>query len=137
MVMSGSRPSEHGFTLVELVVVVAIMGILSAVALPAFLGHTRGASDAKAKTDVANAQRALDVYGAEHGSYDVTRADLVATEAAVGSALNLTVTGGPSTYRVSAESKRGSTFVVEKTAGGIDRTCAPAGSGGCSNDATW
>lgn len=136
--MPRSRHAEDGFTLVELLVIVVIIGILAAIAVPAFLGQSRGASDARAKSDLSNAQRALESFWAERGTYSATRGDLAAVEGAVGQALNLTVSGTDRTYRLSADSKRGGTFVLEKTAaGGLERTCAPADTGACLPDSTW
>lgn len=135
--MARVRSSEDGFTLIELLVVVGIIGILAAVALPAFLGQTRGASDAKAKADVNNAQKALEGYWTEHDTYGATVAELIATEGALGKAINLTVSGDDVSYRITADSKRGSTFVLEKNASTETRTCTPIGIGGCDSAGTW
>jgi type IV pilus assembly protein PilA len=61
---------EGGFTLIELLVVVLIIGILSAIAIPAFLSQTSKASDSAAKTQVGTLQTTMQSFAAEeNGSY--------------------------------------------------------------------
>lgn len=49
-----TRPDDHGFTLVELLVVMIVLGLLAAIAVPAMLTQRRKAYETSAKADVKN-----------------------------------------------------------------------------------
>src|SRR5919202_7041536 len=79
---------EAGFTLVELLVVMLILGLLAAIAIPAFFNQRTKAQDAEAKSTVKTAQTAMETYATDNnGSYaNADRAKLKAIEPTLSSA---------------------------------------------------
>jgi prepilin-type N-terminal cleavage/methylation domain-containing protein len=69
--MSPRRPAqfsaEHGFTLIEVLVVILIIGVLAAVAIPSFLNQKGKAYDASAKEVARTAQTTAETYQTDHG----------------------------------------------------------------------
>jgi prepilin-type N-terminal cleavage/methylation domain-containing protein len=59
--------SESGFTLVELLVVMLILGLLAAIAVPSFFNQRDKARDADAKAGVRTAQTAIETYATDNG----------------------------------------------------------------------
>ena len=77
---------QGGFTLIELLVVILIIGILAAVAIPAFLNQKGKANDANAKSDINTAQTAEETYFTDSQVYTGTNANLTAIEPTLTSA---------------------------------------------------
>ena len=138
--------SDSGFTLVELLVVMLILGLLAAIAIPSFFNQRDKAVDADAKEAVRTAQTSIETYATDNqGSYaGATAADLVAIEESLNDAdLQDPTNLGQNTYTVtviSANDPDNHTFSITRNDNGTtDLTCvAPADDlDGCPSTGVW
>lgn len=65
--LAGAKQDE-GFSLIELLVVVIIIGILAAIAIPIYIGVQDNAKDSAVKTDLTNAKLAVVAYYVDKGA---------------------------------------------------------------------
>lgn len=61
--------SERGFSLIELLVVILIMAILAAIAIPVFLNQREKGHEAQVRSALRNVVLAIESYGSENGGY--------------------------------------------------------------------
>ena len=133
---------EKGFTLIELLVVILIIGILAAIAIPAFLGQRARAQDTAAKSAVREAQTAMETFYTDNQKYTATADALKDIEESLKSepGSTLAVTPGDKAYKLTVtQAKTGNTFSIEKFENGsVARTCTRANTkGGCPASLSW
>lgn len=114
--ISKLRNDEKGFTLIELMIVIAIIGILAAIAIPQFSAYRTRSYNSSAQSDVRNIATAQEAYYVDASSYTGTVSNLTGaqygymqsgnvTVAASGDSTGYVITGahssGDKTYKLS------------------------------------
>ena len=135
---------EKGFTLIELLVVILIIGILAAIALPAFLGQRAKGQDADAKSAARNLVSALESFYATNQTYDKTKADAdndikQSGVFGTGNGQATIASGDATSYSIVGKSASGNNFTITKngTTGVTSRKCTSTGKGACPSSGDW
>jgi type IV pilus assembly protein PilA len=123
-----SRPPKQsaanaGFTVLELIIVVAVIGVLAAIAIQQFNVYRARAIDVSMRSDLKNAAMAMESYYGEFLSYPSTQASilLVGYRRTAGVTLTINVTT-PSTFTLNASRPSGSqpNFIFDSSTGLIN-----------------
>jgi type IV pilus assembly protein PilA len=143
---------EAGFTLIELLVVMLILGILAAIAIPAFFNQRDKAKDASAKSMARTAETAMETYATDHsGVYTgVNAAALNAIEDTVEPAATPDNDPYVSAAAAAGTGDKGYTLTVtspgttntftiarDATTGNVTFTCTTQGNAGCPSGGDW
>ena len=108
--------SERGFTMVELVVVMAILTTLSALVVPSYLGFTDRANRNAAAADLRAAVDSVEAWHSDHGTY--TGMTVAALRASYDQSLDASILSfgalSATTYCVMATSRNDSTKTAAK-----------------------
>jgi type IV pilus assembly protein PilA len=130
--------NAEGFSLIELLVVILIIGILAAIAIPAFLSQTSKANDSAAETQVGTLLTTMEAYTTDHkGSFvgaSLTELQKIEPTLKDTSTATAAVVGTPSadTFEVSSTARgTGDSYTLKSEKGAVTRSCA-TGSGGNS-----
>jgi len=87
-----TKKNEQGFTLIELMIVIAIIGILAAIAIPQFSAYRTRSFNAAGAADLRNAATAQEAYFVDNQAYTATAATLQGATYGLYLSANVTLT---------------------------------------------
>jgi type IV pilus assembly protein PilA len=133
---------QGGFSLIELLVVILIIGVLAAIALPAFLGQREKGQDSSAKSAARNLVSGMESFYATNKTYvGASSDDDVKKLGVLGSADGQASieASDDNSYTLVGHSASGNLFTIAKASGGasVTRTCTTTNKGACPSNGKW
>jgi type IV pilus assembly protein PilA len=111
--------SQKGFTLIELMIVVAIIGILAAIAIPQFTSYRRKAQDTAAKSALKYLSTSMENYYASYNTYTADRTNLTGWTVEPNIALAVTGANFTSWSATASHNSSPNTLTYDSATGGI------------------
>jgi type IV pilus assembly protein PilA len=131
---------QRGFSLIEILVVILIIGVLAAIALPAFLGQRSKGQDSSAKSAARNLVSAMESFFATNKTYvgagsddDITKSGVFGTGDGEADISTTSANG----FRVIGRSASGNRFTITKTGPTVSRSCTTTSTGACPSGGSW
>jgi type IV pilus assembly protein PilA len=118
--------SDGGFTLTELLIVIVILGVLVAIAIPQFMGQRQKATGAAARSDLRNAATIEESQLADSGAYVSSLSALTAAGFKRSSGVQLGFAANGSNGYCEVASANGTYWWFDSTAGGVQSATTTA-----------
>lgn len=142
---------RHGFTLVELLVVIVVLAVLAAIVLPKFMNSSRRSKESAMKSDLKLLRNAVSLFNADTGVYPKALSDLSSTTAPTSAtAKGLDATGteaayapsdwhGPYIQDLPKDPISGNDYTYSTASGSVGKVTSSAASNGLDGTAysTW
>jgi prepilin-type N-terminal cleavage/methylation domain-containing protein len=121
MIKLRKQMNQEGFTLIELMIVIAIIGILAAIAIPNFLSYRQRSYNAAANADIKNAYTAAQAYFVDWSDGTITKDKLEDPDVGFreSDGVTLTVNDGTMTSLEFTATHENGTRIFTVDAGGV------------------